>query len=108
VDLVTGAERVEVLGLVQVPKHGSTVLTAGSAEGSVRGDGNGVDVAGVTDVVGLNAASGELPNLLIVNVSTRPSHFTQRKRVELGRLVSTPVEAKCVSLPVGSEVANTL
>jgi hypothetical protein len=63
VNLVTGAKGVEVLGLVQVPKHGGTVLTAGSAEGSVRGDGDSVDVTGVTDVVGLDAAGGELPNL---------------------------------------------
>lgn len=63
VDLVTGVERVEVLALVQVPEHGGTVLTTGSAEGTVGGDGDGVDVAGVTDVVGLDTASGELPNL---------------------------------------------
>lgn len=63
VDLVTGLERVEVLALVEVPEHGGTVLTAGSAEGSVGGDGDGVDVSGVTDVVGLDAAGGEFPNL---------------------------------------------
>lgn len=66
VDLVTGVERVEVLALVQVPEHGGTVLTTGSAEGTVGGDGDGVDVAGVTDVVGLDTASGELPNLFQV------------------------------------------
>ena len=64
VDLVTGVEGVEVLGLVEVPEHGGTVLAAGGAEGAVGGDGDGVDVAGVTDVVGLETAGGELPNLL--------------------------------------------
>ena len=63
VDLITGVERVEVLALVQVPEHGGTVLATGSAKGTVGGDGDGVDVAGVTDVVSLDAASGELPNL---------------------------------------------
>ena len=63
VDLVTGGERVEVLGLVQVPKHGSSVLATGSAERAIGGDGDGVDVAGVADVVGLDAARGEFPNL---------------------------------------------
>lgn len=35
VDLVTGRERVEVLRLVQVPKHGGSVLTTGCAEGAI-------------------------------------------------------------------------
>jgi hypothetical protein len=63
VDLVAGVEGVEVLGLVEVPQHGGSVLAAGGAQGSVGGDGDGVDVAGVTDVVGLQAAGRELPDL---------------------------------------------
>lgn len=63
VDLVAGVEGVEVLGLVEVPQHGGSVLATGGAQGSVRGDGDGVDVAGVTDVVGLETAGRELPNL---------------------------------------------
>lgn len=63
VDLVVGAEGVEVLGLVKVPKHGGTILAAGGAERTIGGDGNGVDVAGVADVVGLELAGAEFPNL---------------------------------------------
>lgn len=63
VDLVTGVKRVEVLGLVEVPQHGGTVLATGGAQGTIGGDGNGVDVAGVADVVGLQLAGGELPDL---------------------------------------------
>jgi hypothetical protein len=63
VDLVVGAQGVQVLGLVEVPQHGGTVLATGGAQGAVRGDGDGVDVAGVADVVGLQLAGGELPNL---------------------------------------------
>ena len=63
VDLVTGGERVEVLGLVQVPEHGGTVLATRGAEGSVGGDGDGVDVASVADVVSLELAGGEFPDL---------------------------------------------
>jgi hypothetical protein len=63
VDLVTGGERVEVLGLVQVPEHGGSVLTTGGAQGAIGRDGDGVDVSGVTDVVGLETAGSELPNL---------------------------------------------
>ena len=63
VDLVTSVQGVEVLRLVQVPEHGGTVLATGGAKRSIGGDGDGVDVAGVTDVVGLQAAGSELPNL---------------------------------------------
>lgn len=62
-DLIAGLERVEMLGLVQVPEHGGTILAPGGAQGSIGGDGDGVDVAGVADVVGLNAARCEFPNL---------------------------------------------
>ena len=63
VDLVAGLQRVEVFRLVQVPQHGRAVFAAGGAEGAVGGDGDGVDVAGVADVVGLDAAGCELPDL---------------------------------------------
>lgn len=62
-DLVAGGEGVEVFRLVEVPEHGGSVLAAGGAEGSIGGDGDGVDVAGVADVVGLNAAGSEFPDL---------------------------------------------
>lgn len=58
VHLVAGGQRVKVLGLVEIPKHGRTVFTAGRAKRAIGGDGDGVDVAGVADVVGLNAARG--------------------------------------------------
>ena len=62
-DLVAGGQGVEVLGLVEVPEHGRAVFAARGAEGAVGGDGHGVDVAGVADVVGLDAAGGEFPDL---------------------------------------------
>lgn len=63
VDLVVGVERVQVLGLVEIPEHGSTVLATGSAERAVGGDGDGVDVTSVANVVSLQLAAGEFPNL---------------------------------------------
>jgi hypothetical protein len=45
VDLITSVQGVEVLRLVQVPKHGSSVLSTRRAEGSIGGDGDGVDIA---------------------------------------------------------------
>lgn len=62
-DLVVGVERVQVLGFVQVPEHGGTVFATRSAKRAIRGDGDGVDVTGVADVVGLQLAGRELPDL---------------------------------------------
>lgn len=77
-DLITGGERVEVLGLVEVPEHGGTILSTGSAKGSIRGDGDGVDVPSVAGVVGLDTARGELPNLsvhILVSKSASSGHL---------------------------------
>lgn len=79
VDLIAGVEGVEVLGLVQVPEHGGTVLATGGAEGAIGRDGDGIDVAGVTDVVGLQAAGSELPDLdrgeIVSITETLPKRF---------------------------------
>ena len=63
VNLVTGSERVEMLGLVKIPEHGGTVLASRGAERSVGGDGDSVDVAGVALVVGLDFAGSQIPDL---------------------------------------------
>ncbi len=62
-DFVASGEGVEVFRLVEVPEHGSTVLASGSAERAVGGDGDGIDIARVTDVVGLDAAGCKFPHL---------------------------------------------
>jgi len=82
VDLVTGGQRVKVLGLVQVPEHGGTVLSTRCAEGTVRGDGDGVDVTSVASVVGLNAASSELPNLRILLAPDDPKFISRSREDE--------------------------
>ena len=64
VDFVAGSQAVEMLGLVQIPKHGSAILATAGTERAVRRDGDRVDVAGVTNVVGLDAAGSEFPDLL--------------------------------------------
>lgn len=65
VDLVARGEGVEVFGFVEVPEHCRAVFAAGGAEGAVGADGDGVYVARVADVVGLDAAVGEFPDLWI-------------------------------------------
>jgi len=51
VDDVFSIQRVQVLSFVEVPEHGSSVFASRSAERSVRGNGNGVDVSGVANEV---------------------------------------------------------
>merc|ERR1712023_504995 len=65
VDDVTllATKRVQALALVEVPEHGNTVLAARGAQGTIRGHGDSVDVARVTDEVGAELAVGQLPNL---------------------------------------------
>jgi len=63
VDFITSGQRVEMLGLVEVPQHGGSVLSTGSTERSIWGDSDGVDITSVANVIGLKTAAGELPNL---------------------------------------------
>ena len=54
---------VEMLPVVEVPEHGLAVLAAAGAQGAVGGEGDGVEVSGVADVVGLQLAVGQVPHL---------------------------------------------
>lgn len=56
VDHIAGLERVEVLAVRQLPQHCDTVLAARGAQRAVRRNGDGVDVTGVSEVVGLQLA----------------------------------------------------
>ena len=42
-----------MLALIEVPEHSNTVLAPRSSERAIGGDGNGIDVARVSVVVGL-------------------------------------------------------
>lgn len=53
VDGLASAKAVEVLALVEVPEHGNAILATRSAEGTVWGNGDSVNVAGVTNKVSL-------------------------------------------------------
>ena len=56
-------EGVEVLAVIEVPQHGLGVSAARCAQGTVGRHGDGVQVSGVTDVVGLKLAVGQVPDL---------------------------------------------
>lgn len=49
-------------GVAEVPKFSLTVLATGSGEGSVWGDGDGVDETGVTAELGLELEVGQVPD----------------------------------------------
>lgn len=63
VDDVTSLKGVEVLALVKVPEHGDAVLATGGSERTIWRHGDGVDVAGVAVVVGLQLELLQFPNL---------------------------------------------
>ena len=96
-DLVAGVERVEVFRFVEVPEHGNAVLAAGGAEGAVGGDGDGVDVAGVADVVGLDAAGGEIPDLCRISIQEYPliaATIGYRFKIPSGHMVNVGLMAR--------------
>ena len=63
VDDVACLERVQVLALVEIPEHGDTVLAARRCQRAIGRDRDGVDVAGVAVVVGLQLELREFPDL---------------------------------------------
>lgn len=75
VDDVVSGEGVQVLALVEVPEHGLSVLSSGGTERTIWGDGDGVDVSGVADVVGLQAAVSEVPDLDDLVPSSGDDHW---------------------------------
>ena len=68
VDDVASLEGVEVLALVEVPKHRDTVLSARGRERTIGRNRDSVDVASVAVVVGLQLELLELPDLIIALV----------------------------------------
>lgn len=78
VDRISGLEGVEVFALVEIPQHGDSILSSGCAEGTIGGDGDGGDVSGVTIMVGLELAFGQIPDLKEVRNSSRE----ERRRID--------------------------
>ena len=62
-DGVGAVQGVQVLPIVQVPEHGPGVLAAAGAEGAIRRQSDGVKISSVTNVVGLQLAVGQVPDL---------------------------------------------
>jgi len=63
VDDFSSIKAVQPLALVQVPKHGSVVLTTRSGKRTIGGDADSVEVSSVSDEVVAKLAVGQVPNL---------------------------------------------
>lgn len=63
VDDFTSIKRVETLAFVQVPKHGSSVLSSGGTERAIGGNTDSVEVSVVSNEVVAELAVGQGPNL---------------------------------------------
>lgn len=62
-DDVIVVQGVKVLAFIQVPQHCLAVLASGCAQGTIRGNSHGVKVSGVANVVDLQLAVGQVPDL---------------------------------------------
>lgn len=62
-NLRSSVQGVQGLVGVQVPQDDDTVLTSGSVQGSVRGDGDAGDVAGMTNEVSVELVLVQVPGL---------------------------------------------
>jgi hypothetical protein len=72
----------QVATLVEVPEHGLTVLTTRSAERTIRGNGNGVNVVSVSGEVHAELAVGKFPDLDDLVPTSRDNERNVRVRGE--------------------------
>lgn len=82
VDDFTSIQTVKTLAFVQVPKHGSSVLTTGGTERTIRGDTDSVEVSSVSDKVVAELAVGQGPNLDQTVPSARDNEWDRLGRRE--------------------------
>ena len=66
VDGVGVVQSVQMLAVVDIPEHGLGVLATRGTERTVRGHSDGLQVASVADVVGLQLAVGQVLHLDIL------------------------------------------
>jgi len=63
VDSAVGVEGIQVLSVIDIPQHSGSILTTGTAKGTIRRDGDGVEDTGMASKVGLQLAVVEVPHL---------------------------------------------
>ena len=59
-----------MLAIVEVPEHGLAVLATTGTQRTIRGQSHGVQIASVTNVVGLQLAVGQVPDLDVLIPAT--------------------------------------
>ena len=62
-DGVSAVQSVQMLPIIEVPEHGPGVLASTGTQRTVRRQGDGVKISSVTNVVGLQLAVGQVPDL---------------------------------------------
>jgi hypothetical protein len=78
----TSIKAVKTLAFVQVPKHGSPILSSRSTEGTIWRNTDSVEVSSVSDKVVTELAVGQSPNLDQTIPSTRDNEWNRLRRRE--------------------------
>ena len=60
---ITSIQRVETFALSKIPKHGNTVFATRGTKRTIRGDGDGVDIALMSSKIVAQFAVGQVPDL---------------------------------------------
>lgn len=108
IDDVTGLEGVQVLAVVQVPEHGDTILATGGGERTIGGDGDGVDIPGMSVVVGAQLALGKLPDLLRKKIKSAPNRIEKTAVVGKKKAIRDLGDKVLSHWAEPSEVANIM
>jgi hypothetical protein len=75
VDDISTLKRVQVLALIEIPESDATVFSSRSAQRTVRGNSDSVDVTRVTSQVVLQLAVTQVPDLDELVPTTRDDHW---------------------------------
>lgn len=82
-----------MLALIEIPKHGNTILASRRSKRTVWRDGHSVDVAGVPEMVSPQLELRELPHLELEKSVIVENHRKENKRSEI--LVIKIVSSDC-------------
>jgi len=82
VDDLSGIKAVKTLALIQIPKHGGTILTSRGTQGAIGRNTDSVEVSSVSNKVIAELAVGQSPNLDKTIPSTGYNEWDRLGRAE--------------------------
>lgn len=100
-DDVSSFQGIQVFAFSEVPQHGSSIFSTGSAKRTVRGNSDGVDVSSVAIKVGLQLSLGEIPNLDGLVPATGNDQRSGGVRGKFNRANPFSVSVRVLSSPNG-------